>query len=269
MAILAAGLERYDEAITYFDSMQDELKILQRNAPEQNLLDWELYTEYITVLIFAGMKQFEKASEALTRMEAMIEPNWEGSFYMVVVHETYYRYYHATGNFQKALEHINSLLRYLEDDTQSEYTTLSTKLLKARLFFDMGAYRNAAETYSELITRRDSLNTRQFISQINELRTIYELDRAELEAERQHAKIRQQRIIIIAALGGCILLAVIVACVAWNRKRIAQKNLALYRRIKEQDKTAEKYEELEKEYTLLKKTCYQTDDEKTDSNDVK
>jgi len=145
------------------------------------------------------------------------------------------------------MEHLNSTLQYVETGTENIVISNWYNMLKARLHFDMGDYRQAAQTAFNVIEGRDSLNTQRFATQINELRTIYELDKLELEAVRKQARIRQQHIINIASLGGCFLLAFIVVCVAWNRKRLKEKNRGLISQLTEQDR-------LEDELTQRKTT---------------
>ena len=98
----------------------------------------------------------------------------------------------------------------------------------------MSELRSAGEIYQQLIAKKDSLHSENIHTQLNELRAIYELDKAELEAEKRLAALRRQRLIISGMAVACLALALIVALVAWSRKRIAQKNRVLYRQLKEQ-----------------------------------
>ena len=265
MSLSAIDLKRYEDALLYIDSVQMVMENMQRNQPEINLLEEKSLSYSALVQIYAETKRYEDALMALRQLEKMYNPEWDGTIFEMLLIESYCHYYYETGNYEKALEYLNLLIQFFEGETN---VASNYNFFKVRLLFKMGDYRQATQIAIHVIEQRDTLNMQRFATQINELRTIYELDRAELENERQRAKIRQQRIIIIASLGGCMLLAVIVACVVWNRKRIAQKNIALYRRIKEQDKAVEKYEALEKENKLLKARI-QTDDEKTALDDEK
>ena len=239
MVMLSVNLKHYEDALLYADLLEKEIDHLQQNNPDLNLLKDQFWVDILRVEIYAKMNRHDDALQALRRLEAMYKPEWDGTWSEMVLKVAYYDYYNGIGNYKKALEYLNMTAEYVENQTELDNVWPEFKLQKARLLFNMGSYRQAAEIAFQVIERRDERNTQRSQIQLNELRTIYELDKAELDAERHFEKVRRQRIIIIATLGGCILLAVIVACVAWNRKRFAQKNIALYRRIKEQDKAVE------------------------------
>ena len=237
MVSVAYELKRFEDALLYTDSVQIELEIIKRNFPERNLQQQFFMMESDRVMAYAQTNRHELALQALRRMEDMFDPQWEGTPHEAMqLHTAYYYFYHLTGNYQKAMEHLNSTLQYVETGTENIVISHWYNMLKARLHFDMGDYRQAAQTAFNVIEGRDSLNTQRFATQINELRTIYELDKLELEAVRKQARIRQQHIINIASLGGCFLLAFIVVCVAWNRKRLKEKNRGLISQLTEQDR---------------------------------
>lgn len=93
-----------------------------------------------------------------------------------------------------------------------------------RIYLGMG---NAEELYrvvTELEAHNDSIQTLEYNAKLDELRTIYEVDKIKLEKEKQ-------RIYTLAAMGGCaLLLAILILSVVYAR-RLRQKNLALYRQI--------------------------------------
>jgi len=107
-----------------------------------------------------------------------------------------------------------------------------------------GNYKLAYNLFTDAVGLRDSLNNQQFYEQINEFRTLYELDKAELETERQMAKNQRLRstIIILSILGFGLLL--IIGLVLWNRKKILEKNRGLFNQIKEQDRLTEELQQL-------------------------
>lgn len=90
----------------------------------------------------------------------------------------------------------------------------------------LGRYKEAVELGDEIMTLADSLYNTEHLKQLNELSTIYEVDK--LEAQKQ-----RQRIIIISISAGCLLLAVIIAIYILYSLNLRRKNLSLYNRIQE------------------------------------
>ena len=82
---------------------------------------------------------------------------------------------------------------------------------------------------------KDSINSERFYAQINELQTIYEVDRINAEKERN-------RHYFLFALCGCALLALALGFYIFYSRAITRKNKGLYLQIKEQDRLSEAYE---------------------------
>jgi AraC-like DNA-binding protein len=157
----------------------------------------------------------------------------------------YGKYYFAMGDFDKALEYIRLKNRFYEDN---KLTIELDDTDEAEAYYQKGNYKTGFETLRQIMQRKDEYNTEQFYAQINELHTIYELDKAEREAEQRQATIRQLRLRNMGLTVTGVLLIVIVGLTLWNRNRIARKNRGLYQQIKEQDRLTE---ELERLKTLL------------------
>jgi AraC-like DNA-binding protein len=154
------------------------------------------------------------------------------------------------------MERISRVLKFYDNWQFSDEAQIAKKS-RAQILFSKGDYKQAAEAYSDIMHYNDSVNSAKFYAQINELRTIYELDKAELEAERLQSANRQLRLRIAALSVTGALLIIIVCLTLWNRSRIARKNRGLYRQIKEQDALAEKQDALEKELEQMRARCVQ------------
>ena len=246
----ANQLGRHAEALQFNDSLKVEIERFLLNNPLTNMQFYLFAMEYHRVKAYVGLQQPEQALQAIRRIEAMFEPHWEGTFYEISLHEIYALYYHLTGNYAKALENLNSVIAFLESAGLENYL-LNTQKLKAQILFDSGNFKAAAETALEVIERRQALNTQQVFAQINEFRSIFELDKAEFAIEQKRAANQRLQLMIASLTIFCIALILIVGLIAWSRRRIAEKNRGLYRQIKEKDRLAEELNRLMAEYNKM------------------
>ena len=238
LATLSGVLNRFDEVLRYADSLHVELERFGQNNPTAGLQIFYFQETYHRAVAHAKLKQPEQALQAIKRAEALFEPQWNGTFFEILIDEAYIIYFLAAKSYDEALVHIRKALQFYEDN-QLESNLLQKQKTKASVYFEKGNYKISAEIYRDVIQRIDSLNQNQFYEQINELRTLYELDKAEMEAERRQEAIRRQRLMITGLALACLGLLAIAGIFVWNRRKIMEKNRALYRQIKEQDRLAE------------------------------
>ena len=234
-------LERGDEALRYVDSMQMSIKYINEVIPTYDTRQFIFQNEYLRVIVLAMINQPEQALDAIYRAEAVYDPLWEESsrFFGVMQDAMYGAYFQATGNNRKALEHYENLLNYYQNVTTNETGIHFTKKEMAKVYFEMADYKTAAELYRQMMQRREELNSRQFYEQLNEFRTIYELDKIEIEAERRQANIRQMRTIVVASLAVSVAMIIVATLVFLNRRKIAKKNRKLFSQMREQYKLEE------------------------------
>lgn len=121
-------------------------------------------------------------------------------------------YARSIGDDKQAIKLFNELANSSDDtDTYNRYMKIKTSL--AHLYRKQGNAKAASETYRSIDAVRDSINARNYSSQINLLRTIYEVDRLELENQNQRNRLLSYFII------GCILiLSISIAAVIYIRK---------------------------------------------------
>ena len=238
-------MNRPEDVLRYADSMQVSLDRYTKHCPECNMQIHYFTVEYLRSVAYSLLKQPEQALQSIRKAEAIYDPQWSQAniWYSAQIDDMYATYYFETKNYDKMMQHIIPLLDYYEK-TKWEYSLQLIKRRIAQLHFEKGDYKTAASKYKEILERKDSVNQEKFYVQINELRTIYELDKAQLESERQQAANQRLQIIIFGMTVVCISLLAIVLLVVWNRRRILEKNKRLYKKIKEQDRLEE---ELEKE----------------------
>ncbi len=96
---------------------------------------------------------------------------------------------------------------------------------KARILCKMGRGEDAWPVYDSAFNRNDSLHVAEYNAQLDELRTIYEVDKITFEKERN-------RNYMLFALGGCFLLVILLGIWIYYHRQIAKKNKTLVLQIK-------------------------------------
>jgi AraC-like DNA-binding protein len=257
MYIAAAKREmkRPQEAIHYIDSMQMELERLRADNPELNMQRNYFYMECDRSLAFAESNQPVEALAAIRRAEAVYDPQWadKNPGFSAQIDLMYASYYRTTGNYDKALELFERILSF-DEKIGTNNQGLLTKQEIADTYFDKGDLNKAAVMYRDLIKAKEELNKERFYEQLNELRTLYEVDKAELEAAKHLAELRRQRLVNTGLTLGCLTLILIAALTVWNRKKITEKNRGLFRQIKEQDALVESLKLMAQRYETLTQT---------------
>ncbi|MCL2027559.1 MAG: AraC family transcriptional regulator [Bacteroidales bacterium] len=252
-------LEDWQQSLRYADSMGVEIIFLQDIHPNFDFDTYRFYKEFLSAVAYAELAMLtvetrhatslqNLSMQAIRKAEEVYDSRWRDELLHASIHDMYGTYYIATSDYNRALEHLQKLLDYNEKE-QIDINILATKRSMARAYSEKGDFRNAFLLQSQIMQKQDSLNKEQFYSQINELRSIHELDQIQMEADRQKARADRQRLLITALAFACLGLMVIVGLIVWNRRRIMEKNRGLYRQIKEQDHLAE---ELERTKALLK-----------------
>ena len=116
-------------------------------------------------------------------------------------------------------------------------------------------YEEAANTYEEAVTFVKENFQKDAHAQLNQLRTMYDLDKLEIQAEKDKLQLSATRNKLIAFIIATVLLSVIVLIVNNNMRRIRKKNIGLVQRIREQDLLEEELfrqrEELDRLRTCL------------------
>jgi AraC-like DNA-binding protein len=255
LSCMGIFLGRPHEALQYADSMFVEIERVPDFFPKRNMQNDVYYCEYQRAVAYAQMKQPEQSLLAIRRAEAIYDPQWKevNGFFEVIPDDMYGAYYLAVRNYNKSLEHYSRVLAYFEGSSSGHADAIHfTRKYMAQAYDEKGDYRESAALYRQMMDTKDELNHEQFYKQINELRTLYALDKAEIEAVKHLAEIRRQRLVNAGLSTGCLALMLIIAITVWSRKKIAGKNRGLYRQIKEQERLADELEAMTQQYEQIR-----------------
>ena len=90
---------------------------------------------------------------------------------------------------------------------------LKMKNSLARLYTKRGRAKEACEIFQDINAARDSINARNYSSQINLLRTIYQVDRLEMDNQNE-----RNRLLFYSIMGCILILSISIASVLYIRK---------------------------------------------------
>lgn len=129
----------------------------------------------------------------------------------------------AEGDYRGAAKDIDVLLAAHEDDLSFYMDDL---LRKAELLAHSGEPWSCVPYYKAYIQAKDSVNRLDVAVRMDQLRTLYEVDRLNREK-------RSARIWMTTAFAGCLLLLLLLSGNIVYSRRLKAKNQVLYRRIQE------------------------------------
>lgn len=230
------AIEEYEKAFHILD-----------RTPGSELLQERVFIQLVPTLIQHG--RTDEAMEYLEKMSRIYEEGKLNPF-LLYAYRAYYNL--RTGNPEKTgkyladAEQANSnnpsvfhafILKYIQAEYAKEtqdyerairlYTELTSninslnlynnylqiKKATANIYTELGRKREACEVYQTINTARDSINAHNYTSQINLLRTIYQVDRLEVDNQKQW-----NRILLYLIAGGILILTVFIAFVIHIRR---------------------------------------------------
>lgn len=179
----------------------------------------------------------EKAAELLRLAEELAEGRNQTARYRFLYVQS--RYYTATKEYQKAMVCNDENIKLLQSIGDS-VSSLTVEYEQAGLLLKAGKPLEAALLYQQLIPRKDSLRSTELATQLDELSTIYKVDRYRMETS-----IKKQQLLF--ALIGCGLLALVLLIIVRSYRLIRRKNRALCEQIEQQARRLQQEEAARRE----------------------
>jgi AraC-like DNA-binding protein/tetratricopeptide (TPR) repeat protein len=228
-----------DQVLVYADSLMAAIDEMHKIDPALNFDQEHFIALVLYASAYSEMNRYDKAFNCLTLAEKkMIDCGLEHNQYMIdQIARTYYK---KTGNYTKALEYNKRFLDFLLANNMSSDWGEAMKL-QGDIYLKMEKYDDAALFYARSIEVNDSVDKMTYAKQINELRTIYELDKLELEGEKTQLKLKSSRMAAGMLSALALVLVAFVLVVLGNQKKLKAKNRSLYRQITEQQKWADSF----------------------------
>ena len=228
--------ERFDEALELLGELRGEIEKLEREGIGANNLqnNWSLYYTRL-IAVYLEMGDLDKAEHYCDVLEEKIA----GNNNVMMLYNLYVNradIYESRGTYQKALEAIDKTIGYAASFLEKAQMN-DCLIKKARILCKMGKGDEGYLLYDELLAYKDSTNMVEINAKLDELRTIYEVDKITAEKE-----ISRQRLFIVTGI--CFFLIIVAGIYIIYARRLKVKNNALYEQIKELtriEKTAEEY----------------------------
>lgn len=199
-----------------------------------------LYCTLAAVVAELETKQHYRAAELLSEAETLLEGRSMVSRYKFLQIQA--RYYAATKQYNKAIKSNNENIAILASVGDS-VSMLTVELQLAELLLAARNFKESAELYKQIIPRKDKLRNRELSTQLDELRTIYEVDKLTLKN-----KITTNRLYFLL-LSSSLLIIVVILYIVYTR-RLRRKNRILFDTFLLSKKKEEKVSVIKKEVEL-------------------
>ncbi|NDV83898.1 helix-turn-helix domain-containing protein [Bacteroides sp. 51] len=231
---------------------------LVTTSPLANIFD-EFYCQLDLALGYGMLGQAAPADSCLVLAEEIVMkiPSLQVNYIDFLMHVNYY-----TGRYERALVAADSLVMANDSlaDHFSQILALESRIKILRGLdrgdaSSIGYVRRALDDYERMVPMTDSLRTTTWDAHLNDLHTLYQVDALEAQANLNLLK-------ALIAMGGCVLLLIIICIYIRYSARLRQKNRVLYEQIQEhlhQVEAADKMptpvreEELTREQILFRK----------------
>ena len=231
LALSNADLGHYDEAISNYD----------RAEQYANKLENEFWIGLINGNKANVLKKLGRVEEAIRSLEYDMTTSRKFKVWFSAANASIHlsELYIDREEYAKARIYQDSaekMFRRESDKIQVRRGLSSLQQARARLQAGLGDYAGAYSELSRHVELRDSLYHEQEAFNLAKLRASYDLDRKQTEIELltknneiQQVRLRSQRMLFIASLGGLVLLSVLVVnlIVSFRRQRAKTKLIRL------------------------------------------
>lgn len=222
LAVSLIGQERYDEALEVARATEDVNRRYEQASHSPQPSAWfNLWLIYVDIYRQTGA--YDKALAYADKIDSITN----GSV----------RMYKERGHILYGKRHYAQALEMLDSAIRASPNALEPKGLKLMTLAQMREPDKAVQLFSEVIGELESRHNERFNARLDELRTQYEVDKLVAEKKRSRNN-------FLFALGGCLLLVVLLGVTCYYNRVITRKNIGLFNRIKEQDRTEEELAQL-------------------------
>ncbi|ETD18580.1 MULTISPECIES: helix-turn-helix domain-containing protein [Prevotellaceae] len=213
-----------------------------------------LYCTLAATIAELGTGHYDRAEKLLQQAEKYAEGRKAVAQFKLL--QVKARYYAATKQYERAIACNNENIALMTAAGDS-VSLLTVQMHQADLYTEAGRYKEAAEMYRAVIPHKDKLRNTELANQLDELRTIFEVDKLTLRNE-----IVTTRFYLSSVIGALLLIAFILYII--YTRRLRRKNRALYdaillsRKAEDDMETAAKRipeEELDQEGQIYRRLC--------------
>ena len=224
------------EALENCDKCEALIKKSMLNAnkhPDKHKLNAQYFTcMCLKAIVYLRLDKTKEARESLITAGKLVNPTWSG-VWLYPLWEAQIEYNIKIKNYPEALRYIGLYSSHVDHKQLGMRLFLANK--KGIVYEGLNQYKQASESFRTAMEIKDTLLSINFAKQLDEIRSLYEVDKLELKAEKD----RQNFIFLLAGIVTlllvCILMGIIIFIVRRNSKRLEEKNRRLFLQLKEKD----------------------------------
>lgn len=236
-------MDNYEQAKNAADTLigilDNKYKIYKatNKHDEEEEFRYNFFRKRTTCLLAAvniNLENISKAREQLDEVYQFIKTSlpdlYHPDFYLYYLTEAEYHLYKK--NYESAQKYVEILTnRILPEQDFFSYTL--TNLTLAKILNEKGNSKEAFDKLLDLYEKNDSIGAISFSSEIAEMQTIYEVEKATIRAEKNEEKLINLYLIIAIISLLCLFLVVSTCLVLKNKKQMIQKNKQLHKKNQE------------------------------------
>ena len=252
------GLGEYDRLRATAEKWKSVLDKYREEALRKGYTQ-PLNGRYLYCTLAAAVAEIEtanysKADELLKQAEIYAEGRKAVAQFKLL--QVQARYYAATRQYEEAIACNRKNMEIIAASGDS-VSLLTVQVQQADFLLKAGRYKEAAELYNEILPHKDRLRTTELANQLDELHTIFEVDKLTLRNE-----VITTRFYLSFIIGMLLLLALVLYIIYTRRlrrkNRVLYDSILQYRRVQDEVESSVRAipeEQLDREGRLYRQLC--------------
>jgi AraC-like DNA-binding protein len=226
----------YTAALPVLNEWESEIRDFEQKHPNIDVSVCRFQCDVMSAEVFAYLGESGKAEEFLNKIDRIILGSNEAVAAMI--NKCRVQLYFRQGMYDRALQLSESIIPHFKK--WDNITTAELMQTQAEIADITGNSVLGHSIYRQLYHHSDSLNRVKMAAQLDELHTIYEVDRLTVDNDRlAMEKDYHRKYMLLYLVGCCLLLVALLIWIVYSR-RLDVKNRILVTRIIEQDQLMNK-----------------------------
>lgn len=211
-------------------NIEADIRQLEALSNKNKNLGDDFYLNYCQAFYNIQTRHLPEALNYLQQAES-INRQCQHSYFFLMIEYLYACYYTESKEYTKALNIFDTILSHTQ--TADSYKSLLIQQERAQLLALMGKNEEACQAYESLNTLKDSLDATNYIQQINELHTLYQIDKNELDNLNRQKTILYWSWLTISCIVILIILFIILIKRSNKKLQQSQQELEIARKQEE------------------------------------
>ena len=211
-------------------NIEADIRQLEALSNKNKNLGDDFYLNYCQAFYNIQTRHLPEALNYLQQAES-INRQCQHSYFFLMIEYLYACYYTESKEYTKALNIFDTILSHTQ--TADSYKSLLIQQERAQLLALMGKNEEACQAYESLNTLKDSLDATNYIRQINELHTLYQIDKNELDNLNRQKTILYWSWLTISCIVILIILFIILIKRSNKKLQQSQQELEIARKQEE------------------------------------